>query len=527
MPWHIGTSDDCPTGKPHAVVKDADGAVEGCHETEEQAQAQVAALYAGEEKAMDDLQTKAEWTAAYVNGLPDASFLHVESGGEKDDEGKTAPRSLRHLPYKDAQGAVDLPHLRNAISRLGQSETGTGADGWLTAALRKRLLASARRVLADEQKAASLDESRLVERIVDAIKGLFGREELPAQAPSEPAFMHWKEADGTTHWIARYSNNIRDVDNPPEIISSDSHRRFVELVDTKAVDPPELWLWHVPEWSLGRATWVAYDDSGFALAGGIVDEKGVPILEHLAGLPPEDVRVSHGMPSASIQRDGDDPTIITQHTTREISPLPTRWAANKGTGFAILKENKMSIPTEKRQALIEQWGLTEEQLSALEAANAETAQAAKDAGLESKEAAVVEGKEVSDAKEQGPTEAETPEAPVEVLTRQEVADAIVTVTTPLAEAVVGLQAQLAELTKEISTLKESDAEKIAAKAADTPAASLLDLIRNRAIGSEDARVDGRTTLVQSKPKETEPETKKATGIPFLDGMLGGNSQLIQ
>jgi len=67
---------------------------------------------------------KAVWSRAYINDLPDSAFLYVESGGKKVGEGKTAPRSLRHFPYKDATGKVDLPHLRNAIARIPQSKFG-------------------------------------------------------------------------------------------------------------------------------------------------------------------------------------------------------------------------------------------------------------------------------------------------------------------------------------------------------------------------------------------------------------------
>jgi len=64
----------------------------------------------------------AEWDTAYINNLPDSSFAVIESGGTKDDTGKTMPRSLRHLPYKDKDGKVDLPHLRNALARLSQTK---------------------------------------------------------------------------------------------------------------------------------------------------------------------------------------------------------------------------------------------------------------------------------------------------------------------------------------------------------------------------------------------------------------------
>jgi len=63
-----------------------------------------------------DLIEEAKWTTAYINDLPDSAFAVIEPGGEQTD-GKTTPRSLRHLPYKDASGKVDIPHLRNAWAR--------------------------------------------------------------------------------------------------------------------------------------------------------------------------------------------------------------------------------------------------------------------------------------------------------------------------------------------------------------------------------------------------------------------------
>jgi hypothetical protein len=49
MPWHkVEGHSGCPDGKPWAVVKDADGSVSGCHATEDDADDQLAALYAAE-----------------------------------------------------------------------------------------------------------------------------------------------------------------------------------------------------------------------------------------------------------------------------------------------------------------------------------------------------------------------------------------------------------------------------------------------------------------------------------------------
>jgi hypothetical protein len=62
------------------------------------------------------------WTRRYINDLPDAAFAIILPGGEKDEEGRTKPRSLRKFPHHDATGRIDLPHLRNANARVPQSD---------------------------------------------------------------------------------------------------------------------------------------------------------------------------------------------------------------------------------------------------------------------------------------------------------------------------------------------------------------------------------------------------------------------
>ncbi len=92
------------------------------------------------------LVNKAEWTGAFINDLPDSSFLFIEPGGRKDAEGKTVPRSLRHFPVRDENGELDLPHLRNAIARIPQSRIPGVTDEKL-----RELQAEARRLLAETQ----------------------------------------------------------------------------------------------------------------------------------------------------------------------------------------------------------------------------------------------------------------------------------------------------------------------------------------------------------------------------------------
>lgn len=105
---------------------------------------------------------KAKWTTATIDDLPDSSFLYIEGGGEKDKDGKTTPRSLRHFPYKDENGKVDLAHLRDAISRIPQSS--------LPATLRNKLQAKAEKILGkqheDSSKRASLAKLRKARDIV-------------------------------------------------------------------------------------------------------------------------------------------------------------------------------------------------------------------------------------------------------------------------------------------------------------------------------------------------------------------------
>ncbi len=73
----------------------------------------------------------AEMAAADINELPDSSFAYIEPGGTRDADGKTTPRSLRHLPIHDAA------HVRNALARLSQTDIPAGAKDAAMAKIRK------------------------------------------------------------------------------------------------------------------------------------------------------------------------------------------------------------------------------------------------------------------------------------------------------------------------------------------------------------------------------------------------------
>lgn len=84
---------------------------------------------------------KAVWSTAYQDELPDSAFAYIGPGG-KEKDGRTEPRSLRHLPYRDKDGKVDAAHVRNALARLDQ----TDIPGDAKAEARRKIEAAAREV---------------------------------------------------------------------------------------------------------------------------------------------------------------------------------------------------------------------------------------------------------------------------------------------------------------------------------------------------------------------------------------------
>lgn len=362
-----------------------------------------------------------------------------------------------------------------------------------------------------------LDEDKFVRRLLKAL-GFAKPEpqvepepvveaEQPAETkdaePHKPGLTLWKEKDGTYRWLAIYSNNFRDADNPPEIISEKSHRAFLGLVDEGVVDFPELWHWHTPGTAWGKADWLDYAD-GFAVASGYIypgHEKEAEAVSQLV-----DIRVSHGMPSRFIVRNQDDPSIIDFHVTAEISDLPGFAAANPLTEFAVLngKELEMAFSPEKRQYLV-QAGLSDGAIKELESNLANKAQAAIDAGLERKE--------TTEAQTDAPPATEQPAEQPAYVTAQEVADA-------MAESLKPIMAALAGIGAELKSLKEDDSAKIAKAAAATPRASLQELIAQSIVGNPAAVVDGRTSLAKAAgPKQAAVEAEGITGVSHIDKMI--------
>lgn len=365
------------------------------------------------------------------------------------------------------------------------------------------------------------EEESLINKVFNAVK-----EKLSDLIPKKQtsSLMVWKEVDGSWRWIARYSNTFRDRDNPPEIVSSKSHRRFVDLVEKGLAPYPELWLWHVPEWKVGVADWIAYDEVkegvGFSMASGHFFPWAEQVAEWLDSQ--DNILVSHGMPATKIARDGNDNSVIIEHETREISPLPAEFAANQITTFYVLntkevEEENMAIPQEKRKILTEKYGLDVSVLDKIEQINSKDAGKALEEGIETKEneaASTETTTEETTSSEQTSSETSESEGESAYPTRAE----LVEVLKPLMESIGVLSAALEGMQKEIGDLKESKEVAVQKTIASTPQASLMAMLTGRAVGDPAASV-GSGDLANSKPKETPVLGNDKLGINFLDKML--------
>lgn len=348
------------------------------------------------------------------------------------------------------------------------------------------------------------------------------------QVKSMPGFTLFKEASGLYRWFSIYSNNFRDNDHPSEIISESSHKLFLEMVDKGLVDYPELWLWHVP-YVWGKADWLDYAD-GFALASGTVYPGFEGLAENLA--KESNLATSHGMPLRVILRDPQDQSVIRFHITKEISPLPLRAAANKRTGFVILKgDDEMPLGKDKKEWLLGK-GIPEEFLTTLEKELDGMSAEAKASGVESKEASPGEpAQEAETEKAADPAAAEaqpaqsqeTKEAPV-YATRDEVAQVLSEVLTPIVQNQAALVAKIESLTKEVTEFKRTDAARLAAVKEATPPMSLREILAKNLIGAESAKIKEGDPLAEDKPKEKEATTPgfMPTIVPMLNHLIAGN-----
>lgn len=491
-----------PTGKPL-----------GTHNEKPKADAQVRALYANEKKPKKEMGVSFD-NGATVTYTATSGDTVTNSGGTVTDDTETkdyyndpvevvlvestyGPLTFADLlAEEEAREAVyEMQELNYKLQRIITNIMNSDAEdkaGALVALTNEYAALVQKEVQDSEDKATSIAKQIAGDnQPKPEIK-----EESPVVVSDDKSLFIWKE-DNTYRWLAAYSNNRRDEDNPPEIISSESHKEFDEALNKGEWPMPELWPWHVP-FPVGVATFHAYDEeSGFPIAGGYFYKGMEWAAEGMIESGWDGT--SHGMPIEWIQRDKESSTILIRHRTKEISPLPNWAAANKLAFFIINKESNMAeekgLPPHKRDEFVKAFG--EERVKQIEETLADKSKSADEAGIEKKE--------------------QSQEAPVvdKALTQDDLLKALEFVSD-------GIKASFEKLDARLKAIEESQVE-------EKDKFDIVEILKAKSIiGKDAAKIDGRSSLAKDAPKEVEQETPTAVstgGVPI--GLVDGLFQLNQ
>lgn len=500
---------------------------------------------------------KAVWNTAYINDLPDSAFLYIAPGGEKDGEGKTTPRDLRKFPYKDSDGKIDLPHLRNAIARIPQSN----APG-LTSEKKQQLQDKARKIL---EKQGNGEKSFL-----ETIKGWFDEvKDLLSKKPqveldldySGKAFKTFKGTDGKT-WIVLWTTNAF-IDREKEIFTTKSVDDFVERHKADDVKG-EFWFWHLPKSKFGDIK-LQSRVGRFLVEAGPFDDTAIGrrFKEFFESYPdshptiaPEGWGASHGY---SYNPNDREDSVYEWFEKHESSVLPVSVASNPHNPGMSLKEVNELMDSQEREAWNKTFGkeFVDEILQTGETKTAELEQAGVeykgDQVEEAEEEAVMESVEEAEApvetKEEPATEEvekteEVKEEAVEEqedseqeeaveekevseppITRQELADALKMVVDELTQrfetkiteeintTVDAMVEVVTPIANQVKALSQTEEQKIARHAENVPTASLTSMIKGSLFG-EETHIDGRTALAKDGPEETKDTSD---GKPSIAG----------
>lgn len=334
---------------------------------------------------------------------------------------------------------------------------------------------------------------------------------LRTETPVDSMFLK-QLPDGSLRWAAVYSNSFRDDDNPPEIISAESHREYVKAVDAGLTDPPVLQIWHEPSLTVGSADWVAYsevsEDKVFAVAGGAIHPEAEELVKSLVAAFGDELVLSHGF--YALERSKEDSSVITNHLTEEITLLPRYAAANKLTFPVIYQQEKETtmIPTYKRTAL-EAAGVDASLLDRIDGSVNAAAKNGTEQDRESKETsdAVTSGSVTEPEATEPVAQAEPAPVETDAVTNQQIVETLLTVV----EEVKALKSDVIAL----KSAPEKEEEATEEQKERTPimaqlSAALSDL---SVVGKEEAAIDGRVSLAKDAPVEEEAG-KESKGLFF-------------
>ncbi len=203
------------------------------------------------------------------------------------------------------------------------------------------------------------------------------------------------EKDASNQWRAVMwpSNNFIDWDG--DIISEVAHKEYVDWVNENMEFSPVFMVAHFPgTMRKNKTDFVGYE-SGFLLMSAPLEEHEAAAL--LKAQTITDLGMSHG--TIVLERDPQDPRVVTKYRMVEVSDLPLDRAANPFTDFeTLLKEADMSqiLDTQAYLATI----LGPEKAKEFIAKAGIKQKALQDAGVESKEKAETASEPASTTPEQ-------------------------------------------------------------------------------------------------------------------------------
>jgi hypothetical protein len=345
-------------------------------------------------------------------------------------------------------------------------------------------------------------EVRVPQRMFEAVKDRVAA--LLKRSDEHRPFVLYKDDSGDLRWFAWASNNWRDHDNPPEIITEKAHLDYVAYVD-KSGRYPEAWLWHTHGTKWGQADWVDYAD-GFLVVSGTVDPGREHVADALAA--DKDMGVSHGFVYG--QADPIEGT-IGWYRSFEVSALPADAAANPWTSIDVLaKEADMGFNAAKRAFLVEKVG--EDEVARLEREGGDAKARLEALGIESKG---MPPDDDNNDKDPVPAAIDTKalataagEAAVKALTESDAFKGLTTVQAEQGEALKGLTARM-------DALQRSDDEKVAA---------LVGARDTRQGGHQASASDGNVVAQKDAPPGPDgqkPEEEDWFGAHVMKGIEAG------
>lgn len=405
-------------------------------------------------------------------------------------------------------------------------------------------------------KGLSLDEEKEQQKSFD--RETITKEVFDLSEENDGGMRFFKDKEtGNIRWLAIFSSNYLDDDNPPDILSEESHKDFIERVEKGLAPYPELWHWHTKGTTWGQTDWLAYDDDyGVMWASGLVND-GHEKEALLLMKSDTKIGVSHGM--KEVKYSPDDDKVVTRYTTYEISDLPLRRAANKMTAMFIAERNNKdmeeSMISEEKLKYLRQVGLSEDEIEQANSFGKEQSEkfsgrmrkeaenekqeevneepqdaveekkddSAETADLES-EKAEGETSEETEKSEEGKEEVEEVEESKETSVDEETMKAIIKQSfeefgTGVVEAFERIESRLKELEKKQKSAEEREKQ----KELEPLSKSLVS--RLRAVGSKEAELKEGDETLNDKPDEADEQEKSlgeySSASDLLMDIFGG------